>query len=223
MTALEALRCKDSAQVTRYTLDFNRYGRRTGWNEQALARQYYKGLPDRLKDEIARVGKPAGLLDLQTLVATLDRRYWERQSEITRDKKSSSNPSSSSNKPTSSDSRSDNRSNPQSSSNGSKQAPPKNKDQKKPAFSSSSSSAPKTNSISDLLGPDGKLKPEERKRRMDNSLCLRYRGTGHRADSCPHASKSKPKARAATTSATTPAAPTSTVPTSGNAAGSGKV
>ena len=51
--ALESLRYKDSTKATRYTLDFNRHSRRTGWNESALSRHFYKGLPDRLKDEIA--------------------------------------------------------------------------------------------------------------------------------------------------------------------------
>jgi hypothetical protein len=76
MTALEALRYKDVQKATRYTLEFNRHSRRTGWNEVALARLYYKGLPDRLKDEISRIGKPTALLELQDLVTTLDQRYW---------------------------------------------------------------------------------------------------------------------------------------------------
>ena len=77
INALEALRYKDSTKATRYTIDFNRHGRKTGWNEKALAWQYYKGLPDQLKDEIARIGKPDSLTKLQDLVATLDQRYWE--------------------------------------------------------------------------------------------------------------------------------------------------
>ena len=105
MTALKSLRYKDSSKATRYNLEFNRHSRRTGWNEQALTRHYYKGLPDRLKDEIARIGKPTGLIDLQNLVATLDQRYWERQTEIKRNNKSS-NPN-----PQKSLDKSDNRSN----------------------------------------------------------------------------------------------------------------
>ena len=53
MTALENLRFRDSSRAIRYMVDFNKHARRTGWNEQALARQYYRGLPDRLKDEIS--------------------------------------------------------------------------------------------------------------------------------------------------------------------------
>ena len=164
MNALEALRYKDSTKATRYTIDFNRHGRKTGWNEKALARQYYKGLPDRLKDEIARIGKPDSLTKLQDLVATLDQRYWERQTEISRDKKSP-NPSSTSNtthKSSSSENRSGNQQASGSKPNNHQQSKPKDqKDQKKP-YSGKSSSTKKTNTIADLLRADGKLKPEER-------------------------------------------------------------
>jgi len=85
--AIENLRYRDSGKAVKYSLEFNRHARKTGWNDTALVRQYYKGLPDRLKDEIARVGKPADLIQLQNLVQVLDQRYWERQSEISRDKR----------------------------------------------------------------------------------------------------------------------------------------
>ena len=93
ITALEFLRYKDTSKATRYTLDFNRHAYRTGWNDQALSRCYYKGLPDRLKDEIARVGKPSNLLALQDLASTLDQRYWERQLELNNPPYSSQVPS----------------------------------------------------------------------------------------------------------------------------------
>jgi len=133
MTSLENLRYRDSGKATRYTIDFNRHARKTGWNEQALSHQYYKGLPDRLKDEIACLGKPSGLKALQDLVATLDQRYWECQTEINWDKKSTST-STSNNKPTSSDKSSAG----QQSSSGNKQDNRQQqgkKDQKKPASS----------------------------------------------------------------------------------------
>ena len=205
--AIEGLKYKDSTKAARYTIEFNRHAHRTGWNDTALTRQYYKALPDRLKDEISRIGKPADLRSLQDLVATLDQRYWERQSEISRDKRSTSNTASTSNnKTTSSDNRNDNRSgNDQSSgskpNNNNQQS--KNKDQKKsPPANTSSNSGNKTNTISDLLGPDGKLKPEERQRRMDNNLCLRCAKPGHTVSNCQVTSKAKPKGRAATVSST---------------------
>ena len=178
----------------------------------ALARQYYKGLPDRLKDEIARIGKPAGLRPLQDLVATLDQRYWERQSEISRDKRSTATPNSTSQtKSTSNDNRNDSRtgntnaSSSKSTPNNSNQS--KNKDQKKPApAANNSGSGNKTNNISDLLGPDGKLKPEERQRRMTNNLCLRCGKPGHTVNNCTVTSKAKPKGRAAMVASTSSSA-----------------
>jgi hypothetical protein len=220
--AIELLRYKDSTKAARYTIDFNRHAHRTGWNDTALTRQFYKGLPDRLKDEISRIGKPGTLEPLQELVATLDQRYWERQSEISRDKRSasSSNPTPSQNKPTSSDKSNDNRTGNQNSTgnrnNNNQQS--RNKDQKKPASNAnnSSSSGTKTNTIAELLGPDGKLKPEERQRRMDKNLCLRCGNAGHTVNNCPITSKPKPKGRAATV---TPAAASSST---GTVSGSGK-
>lgn len=203
---LEGLRYKDNTKAIRYTLDFNRYARQTGWNDQALTRHYYLGLPDRLKDEIARVGKPSDLQALQDLVSTIDQRFWERHNEITREKRQSS-ANNSSNKSSSSNNRTEQRSDTRQSTPSATAKPPdsqnqnRNKDQKKPAPSGASSSA-KPNQISDLLGPDGKLKPEERKRRMDQNLCLRCGGTGHTVQNCPHTSKTKSKGRAATTSST---------------------
>ena len=201
-TALEGLKYKDSTKATRYTVEFNRHARRTGWNEQALTRQYYKGLPDRLKDELARVGKPVTLRLLQDTVAVLDQRHWERQSEISRDKRSTSTSTTSHNKASASDNRPDKQ---QSSSQASGSKPPaqqdKHKDVKKPYTNTNkpSSSSKPTNSISDLLGSDGKLKPEERQRRMDHNLCLRCGNKGHVARDCPVPSKDKPKGRAAAT------------------------
>jgi hypothetical protein len=212
MNSLENLRFKDTGKANRYTIDFNRHARKTGWNEQALLRQFYKGLPDRLKDEIARIGKPSGLKALQDMVSTLDQRYWERQSEINKDKKSNNSASAntSANKPTSSDKTSGSQQ-----SNGSKQdnrQQPK-KDQKKQANPPTTPANPGKSAIANLLGPDGKLKPEERQRRMDNKLCLRCGKGGHMVNECPTSSKSNTKGRTATVAAT---------PASGTASGSGK-
>jgi hypothetical protein len=207
MTALEALRYKDSQKAMHYTLEFNRHSRHTSWNEAALAHLYYKGLPDRLKDEISWIRKPTTLLELQDLVATLDQCYWERQAEISHNKKpSTTQPQKSNNK--SSNNRSDNRSSSTQNTNakgGNQQQQLKNKDQKKSSSgpSNSSSSGGKATSIADILGPDGKLKPEEHQHYIDNKLCLRCSGTGHIAHDCPKPSslKPKPKAWAATIAA----------------------
>ena len=59
---LKNLRYKDSGKAVKYSLDFNCDAPRTGWNDSALYRQFYKGLPDQLKDELARIGKPPMLI-----------------------------------------------------------------------------------------------------------------------------------------------------------------
>ena len=228
VNAIESLRYKDSTKATRYTLEFNRHSRRTGWNEQALSRHYYKGLPDRLKDEISRISKPTGLLALQDLAATLDQRHWERQNEISHEKR----PTNTSNNyhpnkkqaddKTDSNHSNQNHGNPRSSGN---QQPSRNRDQKRPQVASTSTqshsnshSGNKTNALADILGPDGKLKPEERQRRLDKNLCLRCGQFGHMVPDCPPPSKAKAKGRAATTVPAKPA----TAPTTATIAGSGK-
>jgi len=56
---LEHLRMKDLYHVTRYIVDFNRLASQVqDYGDGALHCLFYSGLPDRLKDEIARVGKP---------------------------------------------------------------------------------------------------------------------------------------------------------------------
>jgi Domain of unknown function (DUF4939) len=205
ITALESLRYKDSTKATRFTLEFNRHSRRTGFNDQALLRQYYKVLPDRLKDEIARVGKPTLLLDLQDLVATIDQRYWERQSEMNRDKKNANPQPNKSSDKKSDDKQSDNRhGNTQGKGDSQQQS---KKQDKKPATNPTSSNAKpgnKSTTIADVLGPDGKLKPEERQRRLDNKLCLRCGETGHVVADCPRTSN--PKKGRAVKATTAPAA-----------------
>ena len=82
MSSIESLCYSDATKAPCYTIEFNQHARHTGWNDRALAHFYYSGLPERLKDEIAPLGKPATLHALQDLVHTLDQRYWERQSEL---------------------------------------------------------------------------------------------------------------------------------------------
>jgi len=57
---------------------------------------------------------------------------------------------------------------------------------------SSSGSRP---DLTNKLGEDGKLTADERKRHLDNNLCMFCRGTGHFVDNCPKKTK-KAKARA---------------------------
>jgi len=65
------------------------------WKRKTGGRWEHKGfplqLPDRLKDELTRIGKAEMLIPLQHQVQVLDQRYWERQAEISHDKRAFSN------------------------------------------------------------------------------------------------------------------------------------
>jgi hypothetical protein len=62
-----------------------------------------------------------------------------------------------------------------------------------------------------VLGPDGKLLPAEKARRLAENLCLLFGGKGHQSADCP---KQKAAGRAATTSTSTPATATTPAATS---------
>jgi len=59
---------KDAHRVTQYIVDFNQLASQIqDYGDGTLRRLFYSGLPDRLKDEIARVGKPLTLHGLRAL------------------------------------------------------------------------------------------------------------------------------------------------------------
>jgi len=73
---IKNLRYKDTGKVVKYTLDFNRDALRTSWNDKALYQQFYKGLLDRLKDELTQIGKPKTLIKSATTSAPLRTLLW---------------------------------------------------------------------------------------------------------------------------------------------------
>jgi len=189
---LEHLRMKDAHRVTRYIVDFNQLASQVqDYGDGALHRLFYSGLPDCLKDEIARVGKPLTLHGLRALCQEIDTRYWERKDKISRMTKtqSTSSPTKSSNSGGNSSNSGQEKSktgNPPSSANSSGSS-------KATSNQSSSGSRP---DLTNKLGKDRKLTADERKRHLDNNLCMFCGGTGHFADNCPKKTK-KAKARAA--------------------------
>ena len=179
-TKLDQLLMKDHHHITRYNVEFNEYAALTGYNDHALYTRYYKGLAPRLKDALVYSGKPTTLAGLCTRAQALDLRYWERKDEE-RPKGAPSTHSSSSVASTS-------------------QSPKTHSSQPKKNFKTStpaaSSSKPKKPDFSDVLGPDGKLLPEEKERRKKHNLCLICASKDHFSDKCP-SRKTPAKARAA--------------------------
>ena len=183
---LDNLRMKETHRIVRYLVEFNRLGSQLrGYGEAALRHKFYTSLPDRIKDEICRMGKPRNLEDLRALAQDIDTRYWERKDEIARQTKS--NPVTSSNTMGNMSSR-------KATSSGNSSQPPT-------LSSSSSGSKPagKAPDISDKLSRDGKLTSEERQRRFDKGLCMFCGASGHLAKECPKSGSREAKGRTAVT------------------------
>ena len=200
--ALAKLKMKDTARITQYIVEFNSIASQLDWNDGALRHHFYSGLPDRIKDDVSRFGKPPTLVGMRFAAQQADARYWERRTEIQRDQGSKHpNKSSSDNKQATS-------SNSTSTSSG-----PLSKKKKKgktenssnnAATSSSTSGTPSSSSkpsedLSKVLDKNGKLTATEKQRRKENNLCLWCAKPGHMANACPLNSQAR-AAKADTTS-----------------------
>jgi len=83
--------------VIRYKVDFEELAGRTPWDNVALRDIFYKGLAERIKDQMAtsQTGKAATLAELKNQALAFDTCYWERKNETSHSNKSSKNFSSS--------------------------------------------------------------------------------------------------------------------------------
>ena len=171
---LDNLWMKDTQRIICYIVEFNRLASQLkGYGDATLRHKFYTGLPDHVEDEICRVGKPRQLEDLRSLVQSIDARYWERKEEVAHQTKTS--PGNSSNNGNNSTS---NKSDKKTSSSGNSPQPTNS------PSSSKGKNASKPD-IAEKLGKDGKLTPDERKRRFDNGLCMFCGAVGHLAKECP--------------------------------------
>ncbi|KAG6327310.1 hypothetical protein ID866_11779 [Astraeus odoratus] len=192
---LDNLSMKDSNRINKYIVEFNCLATQIcGYREGALRHMFYNGLPDRIKDEIARVGKPPRLMDLCTMAQGIDMCYWEHKSEIARQAKTNPQPSSSS-KQSSPGGSSSKQSNPSSGASSSSSAG-KGKNPQRPSSSTPKSSDSSVPNLSGVLGKDGKLMAAECLRHIKNALCLFCGLPGHSAKDCPRSTSRVAKARA---------------------------
>jgi hypothetical protein len=77
--AVQTLRQRGSAAT--YTAEFQRHAIKTGWNDDALRAQYYRGLKDAVKDELIKEEKPDTLEDMISTAVKIDNRLYERALE----------------------------------------------------------------------------------------------------------------------------------------------
>ncbi|KAG6326431.1 hypothetical protein ID866_12658 [Astraeus odoratus] len=100
---LNHLQMKENQCINKYVVEFNWLASQVrGYGNGALRHQFYSGLPDHIKDEICRIGKPHNLDDLRYLAQEIDVHYWERKEEVQHTNKSSSTSNFPANKPSSS-------------------------------------------------------------------------------------------------------------------------
>ena len=68
---------KQKGVVATYIVEFQQYSGQTDWNDNTLKDQYYKGLKDAIKDEIARSDRPDTLYEMIALAIKIDNRYYK--------------------------------------------------------------------------------------------------------------------------------------------------
>ena len=191
---IDNLKMQDNQHIVKYNVEFNRLAIRTGWGDSVLRHRYYSGLAERIKDAMGQQGKPPTLEAMKELAHSIDSRHWERLREKSRAGRNKTDGTDKSDgKNNKSDDKNKNPTSGNNNSNNNNKNNNKNKPGKpgKPASTSGNSA-----SISDKLGKDGKLTPQERQRRFDNNLCMFCGGVGHTAKDCNKASSSAAKAKA---------------------------
>ena len=172
MNKLDNLSMKDTHHITQYNVDFNEYSTITGFDEKALYAKYYKGLAPRIKDGLVYGGRPDNLADLRTQAQALNSHYWE-----CRDKEHFKPSTSTPQKPVSTSS----------STTPSSSKPSTNSQQRSTSRASTpAASSSKKTDLSSMLGPNGKLLPEEKDRRRKNNLCMICGSKYHFSDKCQH-------------------------------------
>ena len=198
---LDNLSMKEGQKINKYVVEFNRLARQVrGYGNGALRHIFYSGLPNRIKDEISRIGKPCTLDGYRTLMQTINARYWELKSKISHQTKNSSPSSTSNSKSSASSSDSKGKS---------KEKDNKSKGSNNKSKGSSSSSGASKSTTSDTpshLRKDGKLTEEEHQRRIKEKLCMFCGQPGHMAKDCPKSTSKSAKTKARAAKVETPAA-----------------
>lgn len=207
---------KENGHVHRYTVLFKEAADELGWPNDVLHRLYYGGLANRIKDLWERSEPPSDFEQLVQEAQRADTRYWKRVEEK---KGESSNSRTSSNQ---SHSKPANSASNQSTSKSASHSATSTSSSSQNRSSSTSTSTTnnrsntastrdKSKDLSKVLGPDGKLLPEEKARREKLGLCF-YCAEKHATDQCPK--KAAKKDTTTSQPSTTPKTTTSTTSSS---------
>ncbi len=69
--------------AAKYAAEFQRIAALTDWDDDALVSQYYWGLNETIKDEIARMDQPEELQDMINTFININSCQWERRMKRT--------------------------------------------------------------------------------------------------------------------------------------------
>ena len=72
---------RQTGSAANYASKFQQLAAQTQWGAVPLVAQFYKGLKDRVKDDIAQVNRPSPLQSIITLAIRIDNRQYERELE----------------------------------------------------------------------------------------------------------------------------------------------
>jgi len=202
---------KPGDKISTYNVNFMRYASQLGWGNSVLCHRYYQGLPNQIQDPIStwEQEKPTSFQDMYALAMTIDHRYWERDREyhyarqVEKEALESHSWKQGKASTSSSVTASQSKANPSLAA-----SPAKNSSSKPSPFSTpkKQSNTPRVD-LSSKLASNGKLTSDERKKRLENDLCLYCSAGDHKLDSCPKKQTTvSPKGCSASATADTPAA-----------------
>ncbi len=170
---LHHLSMQPDSRISEYLVWFNTLASRVSWGDAALRFQFYDGLPERLKDKIVILGKPESLQEMVNVTIHYDALHWEQQAKRRMNhwfdpKTTLPRPSEPPHTPTTN------------------LLPTNRNSATTPHQPKTSRTTPHTPKPYDnVLGLDGKLKPEELEHRHKNKLCLVCSSGNHWANECP--------------------------------------
>jgi len=193
---IDNLHMKPGDKIVTYNVEFMWYTTQLNWGDSVLCHHFYQGLPNHLQDLIANQeqGKPNSFQAMYQLAITFDNHYWEQNHErdclCNMEKEAADSHHRKQGKMTQYSASSQSSTLPRSQSS---TTPPQivlsRSSLKPPRISPSITKSPSPSTphvdLSDKLGRDGKLNSNERKRHINNNLCLYCRSKDHKVDRCP--------------------------------------
>ncbi len=167
------LSMQSNSHISEYLVQFNMLASWVLWGDVALCFQFYDGLPEWLKDKIVILGKPKSLWEMVNVTVCYNALYWEWQAEW----------------------RLNHHFDPQTTLSCPSE-PPHTPTTILPSTNCNSATTPCQPEVSqttlhtlkpynNVLGLDGKLKPEELEHWHKNKLCLVCSSGNHWASECP--------------------------------------